>query len=172
MDHLPRKDGRKWAKFLALRPSALVIPALPPIPVVQAPAVTSLTLQVHLKSLMTLGEDYSIVKGLGSRWEKFPFHSFVPPLTAKNESLIRLSWHICVPFWTNVFLSVTGREASCGVYLCQIHSTVGFSLRFVYSESLFYECLQQRISGGGGVVWLLFLLSLQPPSQTPRLKGC
>lgn len=102
---------------------------------------------------MTLGEDYSIVKGSRSKWEKFPFHSFVPPLIAKNESLIQLFWHICVPFWTNMFLSVTGREAPCGAYLCQIHSTVWFSLCFVYSESLFYECLQHRISGGrGGMV--------------------
>lgn len=81
MGHLLREARREWAKFPAPRPSILVVPSLPPMPLVQAPGTTPPTAPVLLKSLIKLCEDYCAVIGRGR--EKFCYHSFVLPLTAK-----------------------------------------------------------------------------------------
>lgn len=92
------------------------------------------------------------------------FSFFCASSNGKNEPLIWLSWHICVPFWTDVFLSVTGRD---------VRFTLQFGFTFVLctqSPDSMSVCSRECLGEGWSGYYFSFPCST--PTQTPRLKCC
>lgn len=122
--------------------------------------------QVPLWSLMTPCGYHSLVKSVGSSWEKLYFHSFVPLPTAQMNLWFNCPGTFVPRLGSGVNASLCySRQASCGAYLPRIHTRFS-SVLFTHSPCSMSICSTKFSGGWGGH----FLLSLQPP-LTPSPWG-